>query len=73
MNPYLFGLWLDSFITSMKTLKTVLPFLYFEGLTREYLEKASMTHNKYLTFLFLEDNDPISGKFAAHILSLNLA
>ena len=32
-----------------------------------------MTHNKYLTFLFLEDNDSISAKSAAQILSLNLA
>ena len=32
-----------------------------------------MTHNKYLTFLFFEDNDPISAKSAAQILSLNLA
>ena len=35
--------------------------------------KTSMTHNKYLTFLFLEDNDSISAKSAAQILSLNLA
>ena len=32
-----------------------------------------MTHNKYLTFLFLEDNDPISARTAAQMLSLNLA
>ena len=32
-----------------------------------------MTHNKLLKFLFLEANDPISGKSAAQILSLNLA
>ena len=32
-----------------------------------------MTHNKYLTFLFFEDNDPISAKSAAQILFLNLA
>ena len=32
-----------------------------------------MTHNKYLTFRFLEDNDPISPKSAAQVLSLNLA
>ena len=35
--------------------------------------KTSMTHNKYLTFLFLKDNDPISAKSVAQILSLNLA
>ena len=32
-----------------------------------------MTHNKYLTFLFLEENDPTSAKSAAQILSLNPA
>ena len=32
-----------------------------------------MSHNKYLTFLFLEDNYPILAKSAAQILSLNLA
>ena len=32
-----------------------------------------MTHNKYLTFLFFEGNDPILAKSAAQILSLNLA
>ena len=35
--------------------------------------KTSMTHNKCLTFLFLEDNDSISARYAAQILSLNLA
>ena len=29
--------------------------------------------NKYSTFLFLENNNPISAKSAAQILSLNLA
>ena len=32
-----------------------------------------MAHNKYLTFLFLEDNDPILAKSAAQVLSWNLA
>ena len=32
-----------------------------------------MTHNKYLTFLSLEDNNPISVKSAAQILALNIA
>ena len=32
-----------------------------------------MTHNKYLTFLFLEDNNLISANSAAKILPLNLA
>ena len=31
-----------------------------------------MTHNKYLAFLFFEENDSISAKYAAQILSLNL-
>ena len=30
-------------------------------------------YNKYLTHQFLENNDTISGKSAAQILSLNLA
>ena len=30
-------------------------------------------HNKYLTFLFFGDNDSISAKSAAQILSLNFA
>ena len=68
----LFGLLLDSFTISIKPLTTVLPFLSFKGLTHAYLVKTSMTHNKYLTFLFLEDNDFISAKSAAQILSLNL-
>ena len=29
-----------------------------------------MANNKYLTLRILEDNDPISGKFVAQILSL---
>ena len=37
------------------------------------LTKTSITRNKYLTSPFLEDNDPISAKSAAQILSLNLA
>ena len=32
-----------------------------------------MTHNKYLIFQFLKDNDPISAKSAAQILPLNHA
>ena len=31
-----------------------------------------MTHNPYLTFLFLEDNDTTSAKSTAQVLSLNL-
>ena len=48
-------------------------FLPFKDLTRAYLVKTSITHNKHLTFLFFEDNDFISGKSAAQILSLNLS
>ena len=57
----------------MKTLRTVLPFLSFKGLAYAYLVKTSITHNKYQIFLFFEDNDHISAKSAAKILSLNLA
>ena len=32
-----------------------------------------MKHNKYFTFQFLEDNDPISARSTAQILSLNPA
>ena len=31
--------------------------------------KTYMAHNKYLTFLFLKDNDPILAKSAAQVLS----
>ena len=55
-----------------KTLTTVLPFLSFKSLSHAYLGKTSMTHNKYLILLFFEENNPISGKSAAQILSLNL-
>ena len=53
----------------IKALRTVLLFLSFKGLTYAYLLKPSMTHSKYLTFLFFEDNDLISAKSAAQILS----
>ena len=65
----LFGLRLDSFTISIKALRTVLPFLSFKRLTHGYLVKTSMTHNEYSIFLFLEENDPISDKSAAQILS----
>ena len=54
-------------------LRTVLPFLSFKGLTHTYLVKTSMTHNKYLTLLFFEENDSISAKSATQRLPLNLA
>ena len=44
-------------------------FLSFKGSTDAYLVKTSITHNKYLTFLFLEDSDSISAKSSAQILS----
>ena len=68
------GLRLDSFNISIKAFKTVLIFLTFKGLTYAHLVKTSMTYftfNKHLTFLFFEDNDPMSAKSAAQILSLN--
>ena len=37
----------------------LLPSLSFKGLTHEYFAKTTMTYDKYLTFLFLEDNDLI--------------
>ena len=69
-NRSLFGLRLDLFTISMKALKTILTFLTFKSLAHAYLVKTDMTHNKYLTFLFLERNDPISAKYAAQISSL---
>ena len=41
-----------------------------QGLTHAYLVKTSITYNKYLIFLFLEDNDSLSAKSAGQILSL---
>ena len=64
---------LDSFVVLIKAFRTVSPFFIFQLLTHAYLVKTSMTHNKYLTFLFLEENDYISVKSGAQILSLNLA
>ena len=52
----------------MKSLRTVLPFLTFKGLPHVYLVKTSLVHNKYSTFLFFEENDPVSAKSAAQIL-----
>ena len=69
----LFGLRLDSSTISIKALRTALPFLSFKCLTHAYFLATSMTHNNYLTFRLLEDNDPISAKSAAKILSLKLA
>ena len=49
-----------------------LYFLSFKELTQAYLVKTSTSHDKYLKPRFLEDNDTISVKSAAQILSLNL-
>ena len=68
-NIYLFSclfyLRLHSFTILIKAFRSLLPFLSVKGLTHVYLVKTSMTHNKYLTFSFLEDNDPISAKSTA--------
>ena len=69
----LFGLRLDSLTILIKAFKTVLPYSSIKGLAHSYLVKTSMTHNKYLTFLFFQDNDPISAESAIQILSVNLA
>ena len=63
---------LDSFAVLIKQLRTVLEFLFVNCLTHAHLMKTSMAHNKYLTLQFLEDNDPVSAKYATKILSLNL-
>ena len=57
----------------MKPWRTDSVFLFFKGIAHAYLVKTSMTHNKYLRPQLKEDNDPISAKSAAQILSLNLA
>ena len=60
---------MDSFTVLIKAFRTVLPFLSFSGLTDAYLVKTSVKHNTHFIFLFYEDNDPISAKSAAQILS----
>ena len=69
----LFGLWSDSFTIAAKGLRTVLPFSSFKDLAHAYLVKTSMTYNKYLIFLFLGYNNPISSKSTDQILPLSLA
>ena len=69
----LFGLGLDLFTVSIKALRTILPIFIFEMFNSYMLVTTSMTHNKYLAFSYLENNDPIPAKSAAKILSLNLA
>ena len=55
----------------INALRTVSPFLSFKGLTHAKLVQKSITPNKCLTLLFFEDNDILSAKSAAQILSLN--
>ena len=57
----------------IKPWRTVLALLSFKALTQAYLVTTSITHNKYLTPPFSEDDDPISAKSTVQILSLNLA
>ena len=70
----LFDLPIDSFIILMitKPVKAVLAFLSFKSLNQTNL-KTYVTHNKYLTYWFLEDNDQLSFNFAGQILSFNMA
>ena len=68
----LFRLDLDLFTVSTKPRKTISSFLSFKGLTQTYLVKTSITHNKYLTARFFDNNKPISAKSAAQVLSLSL-
>ena len=48
-------------------------YLSFKSLTQAYLVKASTTDKKNLTPSYLEDNDLISAKSSALVLSLNPA
>ena len=68
----LFRSQLDSFTNSIKAFRTVLPFLFFIGPTQAYLTKISITHNKYLTLRYFEDNDSVSAKSAVQILNLKI-
>ena len=46
--------------------------LSFKGIIQGHSVKTCITHSKYLTPRLKEDNDPISAKSAAQIVSLNL-
>ena len=46
-----------------------MAFLSFKGLIQAYLVKTYITHNKYLTPQLKEDNDSISARSAAQLLS----
>ena len=56
-----------------KSIKDCFTFFIFQRINPSIFCKTSITHNKYLTFSFLKDNDPIAAKSAAQILPLNLA
>ena len=54
-------------------MKNCFSFLSFKGLTHACFLKTSMTYNRNLTPQFLGNNVPISTKYAAYLLFLNLA
>ena len=54
-------------------MKNSFSFFSIQSFIQEYLVKMSITHNKYSTLRFLEDNDPISAKSAAQTFVLKLA
>ena len=56
----------------MRASRNVSSCLFLKDLTHSCFVKTSMTHNKYLTFLFTEDNNPISVKSAVLISYFNL-
>ena len=66
----LFGLRLDSFKIFWKTLVIVILFLSFKGITRGYLLKISITHNKNLNPLVNVLIKYISSRSTSQILSL---
>ena len=46
-------------------MKNYFSFLSFKDLTKAYLVKTSTTHDKCFMYQYLEDDDPISAKYAA--------
>ena len=48
-------------------MRTLLPFLYFKGLTQAYFVKTSIPHNKYFMPRLKEDKNSISVKFVDQI------
>ena len=57
----------------VKAFRIILFSLTFKDLIHACLVKTSITHDKSLTFLLLEDNDHILAKSTAQKMSLNLA